>query len=190
MNIYQALEKVIRPQAGAYKVGIPFQSAPVDLKTGYISFFEINRRNIVGRSEAFTNDGTLETSMTEEVTVQIDVVKLIDNGSVILKPRAQEAPGLSRSYRTVRPGVSIEQSARETAARLKTYLSTREAMEAFYALGWELAPVWEEIRTDGWFGELKRWEERSFFRLKFYRESYYTAPDTPLEAFKVEIKPV
>ncbi len=190
MNIYTALEQILKPVAGIYAVCLPFQSAPVDLKNGYISFFEINRRNIVGRSEELTDEGMLETSMTEEVTVQIDVVKLIDNGSAILKPRAQEAPGLSRSYRTVRPGVSTEQSARETAARLKTYLSTREAMEAFYALGWELAPVWEEIRTDGWFGELKRWQERSFFRLKFYRESTFTAPDAPLKNFKVDVKSV
>ena len=163
--LYDFVTDWIKMDKNKYKAFYPFQENPVNIKTGYISFFKLPHRMVVSRSESIDSNGVLTVFTTEALEVQIDIVRYVNY-----------ADELSNSD--------------HIAGRLKTWFATRQACDFFAANGYDLVNEWSDLITDGNYDDKKKWAQRSFFRVKFYVENNVSGTDTPLENIEIETKSI
>ena len=163
--MYDFIADWIKTDKNKYKAFYPFQDNPINIKTGYISFFKLPHRMVVSRSESIDSNGVLTVSTTETIEVQIDIVRYVNYADEL-------------------------NNSNHVAERLKTWFATRQAWDFFAANGYDLVNEWSDLITDGNFDDKKKWAQRSFFRVKFYVENTFISNDTPLENLQIEIKSI
>lgn len=72
------------------------------------------------------------------------------------------------------------------ASKLQGYLKSYDALNLFYEKGYDMAPVWGDIMTDGFWMEQKEWAQKAHFDMKFYALNEIEIPSEPLKYIQIE----
>lgn len=161
MTIYQAIYEVITPYAKPYATYYPFQNNAIDFRRGYCSFFELYRKNLTSGERKQLIGGISHVSATVEIDMQINLTRWVN-----YKDALHNAP--------------------EMASKLQAYLKSYDALNLFYEKGYDMAPVWGDIMTDGFWMEQKKWAQKAHFDMKFYALNEIEIPSEPLKYIQIE----
>lgn len=159
MKILKALYKLIKPYAEDYKVYLPYQNNPIDLKNGYITFYEIGRTNIINRQEECNADESRTTITVDEVDIQINFHKYIDYA----------VDDVSKK------------SCSTMCSHINTLLQSRYAYEELNRDDFELANVFSVVSINGQYDENQKWIQSCNFKIKIYEENKFSTNTTLLE---------
>lgn len=165
MTVYQALYDVLTPKVAPYLTVYPFLDTPLNLVTGSCSFHESRRKNLSSGEKRQLAGGILRISSTMEIEVNISFSRLVN-------------------YEDAENGPT------EAASKLQAYLKSDEAAELFCSNGFEMAPVWGDILTEGFLTEDKKWAVKAAFDMKFYALNELEVSSEPLKYIVTKIEEI
>lgn len=156
---------MLAPKVAPYVTVYPFLDTPINLEAGSCSFIESRRKNLSSGEKRQLDGGILRISSAIEIDVRISFSGLVN-------------------YEDAENGPT------EAASKLQAYLKSDEASELFCSKGFEMAPVWGDIVTEGFLTDDKKWAVKAAFDMKFYALNELEVSSEPLKYIVTKIEEI